>query len=252
MAEVSAYRSFVIYGRSNTGKTTLASTFPGPILFLDVRDRGTDSIADVEDIDVMKIHTFEDFEKVYWFLKKHPKRYKTVVVDTMSMLQQIVIQERAAENKKDVSEAGSWGSMTKKDWGDVSALMKEWVINYRDLTDVGINVVFIAQDRVFNVGEDEDEDNNAIAPEVGPALSPSIAKVLNASVTVIGNTFIREKKVEKKVEGKKVVKKKIQYCLRIGPNPTYVTKVRKPRSVTAPAYIVDPTYEAIIEVIKGE
>lgn len=249
VSETPPYRSTVIYGRTNTGKTTLAATWPKPILYLDVRDRGTDSISDVEDIDVMQIESFEDFERVYWYLKKHPKRYKTVVTDTVSQLQQTVIREQASKQKKDEGTAGDWGTMTKRDWNAVSALMKEWLINYRDLQDLGINVVFIAQDRVFNFAEDDDApDDNHLAPEVGPALSPATAKLLNASVTIIGNTFIRMKPADKK----KGRKEKMQYCLRVGPSPVYVTKMRKHKKVEVPSFIIDPTYDEIMDIIKGE
>lgn len=249
VSETPPYRSTVLYGRSNTGKTTLAATWPKPILFLDVRDRGTDSISDVEDIEVMEVNTFEDFERVYWYVKKHPERFKTVVIDTVSQLQGIVIREQAAKKGKDEANAGDWGTMAKRDWAEVSALMKEWLINYRDLQDLGVNVVFIAQDRVFNFDEDDDDtDDNRIAPEVGPALSPATAKVLNASVTIIGNTFIRLRPADKK----KGRKEKIQYCLRVGPSPVYVTKMRKHRKVEVPSFIVDPTYDEIMEIMKGE
>jgi hypothetical protein len=248
VADTPDYRSTVIYGRSNTGKTTLASTWPKPMLFLDIRDRGTDSISDVEGISVFKVESVEDFKKAYWYLKKHPKKYKTVVVDTVSQLQQVAIKERANKSGKNAAKAGEWGTMTKQDWAAVSSLMKEWLVNYRDLQDLGINVVFIAQDRVFNTEDEEDTEGNMIAPEVGPSLSPATAKFLNAAVTIIGNTYIRLRPGDKK----KGRKEKIQYCLRIGPNPTYVTKMRKKRSVVIPSSIVDPTYDEVMEIIKGE
>lgn len=249
VGEVPLINTSVIYGRSNTGKTTLASTWPAPILYQDVRDRGTASIADVKNIDVLRVNAFKDFEKAYWYLKQHPKEYKSVVIDTMSQLQQVAVGERARERHRDETRAGDWGTMTKQDWGAVSALMKEWIINYRDLADLGINVVFIAQDRTSDFDEDDEANNSQLVPEVGPALSPAIAKVLNASVNIIGNTFVRIKKPDDKKKGGKA---KTQYCLRIGPNPVYVTKVRKPRTIVAPSIIVDPTYEDIMDIVKGD
>lgn len=255
VSKVNKHRSFVFYGRSGTGKTTLAATFPGPILLLDVRDEGTDSVADVADLDVKEIEDFDDFEEAYWWLTKHPDVYKTVIVDTVSQLQQLLVKEIGEKVAKKGKKAGDWGSMTQRDWGNVAAKMKEWIINYRDLTKEGMDVVFIAQDRVFNAGEDDDDTDNQISPEVGPALSPAIAKVLNAAVSMIGNTFIRSrivKKDDKKKPGKKISKEVTEYCLRMGPNSSYVTKVRKPRDIEAPSFIVDPTYEDILEVIKGK
>jgi phage nucleotide-binding protein len=86
-------RSWVIYGRAGSGKTTLGGSFPGPILLLDCKDEGTDSVSDIKDIDVMEIREWEDIEHAYWWLVQNPKRYKTLIVDTITQLQQVVVEE---------------------------------------------------------------------------------------------------------------------------------------------------------------
>lgn len=247
VAKINRPRSFVLYGRSGTGKTTLLSTFPKPILLLDFKDQGTDSVSDVKDLRVKYVEETEEVEDIYWFLKKNPDRYATVGFDTMSAWQQIIINEIVAAAKGDRKHAGDWGSMTKRDWGDAAQELKYWIMNFRDLD---MNVVFVAQDRTFNVEEEDTEGQ--LDPEVGPRLMPSVASALNASVSVIGNTFTRTRYVEKEVRGKKKEVRRTEYCLRLGPNPVYITKVRKPRGIVAPDFIVDPVYEDIIEVIEGE
>lgn len=252
VADIEVNQSIVFYGKSGTGKTTLAGSCPGDILYLDIRDRGTDSISDVEGVDVMEVETWDDIETVYWYLKAHPDKYETVVIDTITQLQNIAIEKVINFQKGDSDKnLGDWGTMTKRAWGDVASLMKVWITNFRDLPMVS---VFLAQERLFNVDEDKDGDENAAAPEIGPQVSPSVAKHLNASVSIIGNTFIRQKVKVKKGEGGKPDKELTvtQYCLRVGPNPLYVTKIRKPRGITPPDILVDPTYESIIEIIKGE
>lgn len=251
VSNVKKAKSFCFYGRSGTGKTTLFGTFPGKKLLIDVQDEGTDSVSDIKDMDVKEIEDFADFEDTYWWIKDHPKVYKNIAIDTVSMLQMIAVREISEKNKKPGKRAGDWGTMSQRAWGDVAALMKEWLINYRDLTRLGINVVFIAQDRTFNMN-DEDDSDNAVIPEVGPALSPSIAKALNAAVSMVGNTFIRSRTIVKEVKGKKVKKEVTEYCLRVGPNPVYTTKVRKPRDIRAPDFIVDPDYETIMDIINGD
>lgn len=242
----------VVYGRSGSGKTTFAATAPKPMLYIDVRDEGTDSISDVDGIDVFEVEAFEDFEEAYWWLKKNPKKYKSIVIDTVSQLQTMVVQEVAAKKKKEVSREGpQWGDLTKRDWGTIASIMKEWLGNYRDLTKLGPQVIFIAQDRTFNFDEEEVEDET-LTPEVGPALSPSIARSLNASVSVIGNTFIREREIIKEVNGKKKKRNVVEYCLGLGPSSVYIRKVRKPRDIEAPEAIVNPEWEDVLDIIKGE
>jgi hypothetical protein len=128
--------------------------------------------------------------------------------------------------------------------------MKHWLCEYRDLP---INVVFLAQDRAFNIrDEDDNDDDTLLVPEVGPALTQSVAQAMNALVSVIGNTFIRMKTIKKEVRGKKVTRKEPQYCLRIGPNPLYATKVRNSRDKDIPSFLINPTYEDILSIIKGK
>ena len=243
-------RSWVLYGRSGTGKTTLAGTFPQPHLLLDVKDEGTDSISDGGDIDVMHVNATSDMEEAYMYLLANPKRYKTVTIDTVSQLQQLVVSEVAARKNRNSDRAGDWGTMTKQDWGDVASYLKTWLMNFRDLArDHGIEVVFIAQDRV---NREDDTDDQAIAPEVGPRLSPSVAAALNAMVSVIGHTLIRakDKVVTDPKTGKKRTVQRVQYCLRVGPNPTFVTKLRKPKSTELPEFVVDPDYDTIVDLIQ--
>jgi len=242
-------RSWAIYGRSGTGQTTFAGTFPKPILILDVKDQGTDSVAGVKGIDSIDIRDWEHFEEVYYFLRKD-KRYKTVVIDTVTMLQQMCLEYILADKKRDGARVGDWGTMSKREWGEASGMMKDWIVNFRGLNK---EVVFLAQERVSKTDEDEtDDDDNMITPEVGPHVMKSVAITLNAAVSIIGNTFRKLRRFNKEVKGKKVKKEEVRYCLRIGPNPYYDTKIRKPKGVVPPAYVEDPTYDDIIEIIKGE
>lgn len=244
--------SFAFYGRSGTGKTTLAADWPTPILYIDVMDKGSRSIRDVKGIKRRRVASWEDFDETYWWLKENPGVYKTVIVDTLTQLQRIVVEELTDGRKlKKGQNPGDWGTLSQKDWGTIAATMKEGIINFRDLVELGMDVIFIAQDRAFNIGEDED-DEESLAPEIGPALSPSVVKTLNASVDVIGNTFIRERIIPANKVKKTKEQVLIEYCLRLGPNSLYVTKVRKPKSIEAPAVIVDPDYDKIMAIIEGE
>lgn len=251
------YRAFTFYGPAGTGKTTLASTFPGPIALGDFRDQGDDSISDVENLQVYPIQDWEDVETFYWQAKRGElqddkgKSFlpKTLVIDTVTNMQQMCIEHVLEQKKKKSSKmAGDWGSMTKQEWGEVASLMKQWMALYKDLD---MNVVFLAQQRVFNTDEDEGSDSE-LQPEVGARLSPSVKDSLNAASDVIGSTFVMRKLIIKEVKGKKVKRERSIYCLRVGPNPVYITKIRKPRKTDAPSVIEDPEYEDILSVIKGE
>lgn len=233
--------SVLFYGRSGTGKTTLAASFPKPILLLDIKEQGNDSIADYSDdeIKVLPVKAPEDIEQVYWLLKSGDHSFKTVVIDTVTQLQEIYMDDILEQDGKDFA--------TKKDWGTVSGLMKTWIINFRDLTEDRLDVVFLAQERVHDSDSEDDLTDGQLDPSVGPRLMPSVAAILNASVKVIGNTFIREV-VKRNLDS---IDRKTYFCLRVGPHPYYITKIRKPKNKECPEYINDPTYDKIIDIMKG-
>lgn len=241
--------STVIYGLQGTGKTTLFATWPRPSLLLDFNDKGTDSISDARGVYVMKVTSVDQLEAIYWALRKGTlkdpktkKRFKSVGFDTVTRMQDMFI-----ENETGSDQPLSWGTLSRKQFGSVSGGMKKFITDFRDLD---MHVVFLAQQKVFNI-EDEDNDHGDLPPEIGPAMMPSVANHLNASVNTIGQTYKRLK-IEKKEVGKKIIKKeKLQFCLFIGPNPVRTTKIRKPKSVVPPAYLINPTYEDLIEALKG-
>lgn len=244
-------RSYVVYGRSGTGKTTIAGTFPKPMLYLNIRDNGTDSISDVEGIQVLNIHNFDDLEMTYWWLAKNIKRFKTVVLDTITQLNELAVKAQLLEIGKQDVNPGDWGTMTKRDWGAAAGLMKQWISRFCDLSSKGIEIVFLAQDKVFNIGDEQDDDQ-LLKPYIGPNTSPSVAALLNASVGMIAYTYVRLRHVKRQINGKKKEVSKIEYCLRVGPDPDVLTKIRKPIGVEVPSFIINATYEDIINIITGE
>lgn len=231
----------LFYGKAGTGKTTVAATFPKPLLHLDIREKGTDSIADMKEVDTLSIEDWEQFEQVYWYLKSPENKYKTVVIDAVSQLQDFALIAALAENNKDEG-----APVSKRDFGVAAGRLKTWIINYRDLVDDNINVVFLAHDRT---NEGEEGDDGEMTPSVGPRLMPSVASVLTAAVKIIGNTFVKES--HEKLEGGKV-KRSVVYCMRLGPHAYYTTKVRQPKGSYAPEIIEDPNFTDMVSIMKGE
>ena len=255
VGEIKYNGSTALYGRSGSGKTTLAASWPKPILYLNVKDNGTDSVSDVENIDVVHINSSEDLqEQLLWCIKKANKgklRYKTIVIDTMTQLQQIFVEELGEQIKSRLGKkkAGDFGTLKIQEWGIIAGQLKAVIMDVRNLP---VESVFIAQQRVFNDGGDEDDGAGMIDPEVGCRLMKSVNADLCASVSIIGNAFIRVKVTKEKVDGKSVKKIEKQYCLRVGPNEVYTTKIRKPKGIEAPDYIVDPTFRKIKAIMRGK
>ena len=165
-----------------------------------------------------------------------------MVFDTVTEMQRLLMREVA---DKRASSSGS-GTISQRDWGEIGGVMSKWISDFRNLD---MEVVFLAQERVSDM---ENLDTQTVMPSVGAALMPSVATTLNAAVNVIANTFVHVERTTKLIEGKQVRNTKTQYCLRVGPNPVYITKVRKPKASVAPDHIVDPTYDKLINIVKGK
>ena len=237
------YISAVFYGRSGTGKTTVASTFPKPLLLLDFGDKGHDSIKDVEGVKRLLIQEWMDIESVYWGLASGNHDFKSVIWDTVTGSQDTAIYKVKDDEGMDPTDP-----VSRRMWGEVSGLMKEWLINFRDLE---MHTAFLAQERITKEEESEEteQDDDQIDPEVGPATIPSVQKTLCASVKVVGHTYIKQ--VIKRLKGGKT-KRVPKFMMRVGPHPYYTTKIRSPKDYEVPGSIDNPDFDKIQKIMKGE
>lgn len=231
-----------LYGRPGTGKTTIACTGPKPLLLIDVKDKGTDSGKrdDLEpgDITVFELENFDEIYEVYDYIQDNPDRFKGVAIDHMTALQDFCYQKVMDEEGKSKMSQGMYGT--------AGSYLKEVINLYKGLTDLGITPIFNCQDRMES-GDGEGEDQ--LLPEVGPSLMPSVARTLCAASRVIGHTYQFEN-VEK-LDGAKV-RRNIEFRLRLGPNPYYITKVTRPVGTPCPMFLVDATYKDIMKIVKGK
>lgn len=231
-----------LYGRPGTGKTTIACTAPKPLLLIDVKDKGTDSGKreglERGDITVFELEEFDEIYDIYDYIQDNPDRFKTVVIDHMTALQEmchIKVQEEEGKSH-----------MSQQMFGISAGYLKEIIGIYKSLVDQGITPIFLAQDRMES-GDGDGEDQ--LLPEVGPGMMPSVARNLCAASRVIGHTYQFER--VDKLDGAKV-RRSIEFRLRLGPNPYYITKVTRPFGTPCPMFLVDATYQEIMKVVKGK
>ncbi len=238
------YINCLFYGKPGSGKTTLACTFPKPLLLIDMKDEKGYLIAKkIKGVTVVRAKSVEELYAIYWHLKDNPEKYKTVVLDTVTAGQALFLEDLRKRKKPNIDpqKIGNWGTMTKQDWGEISSSYGPLLIDFRDLE---MNTIYLSHERVFNASDEEDGVDERIDPSVGPRLMPSISSSLLAAVDFIGNSFIRQKKLKNSTA--------IQYCLRVGPHPIYITKVRVPKTREVEPILVDTSYSDIIDLIEGE
>src|SRR6478752_1465188 len=99
LSEIPDYSSTLIYGESGTGKTALSSTWPKPMLVLDIAEKGTKTIRSVPGIKGIQIENWDDLEDLYWHVYegKGKGKFKTISLDQVSQLQDLAIAKVRAD-----------------------------------------------------------------------------------------------------------------------------------------------------------
>lgn len=243
----------LIYGQSGSGKTTIASTFPGPIQWLICSGgnkpgelRSIDTPENRKKITPRIIRSSDDFMRYV-----SEGTFATRVLDHVSGFQDLILKEVLGLQEIPVQK--SWGLAKQQEYGVVAMRVKEYLLR---LLNLDCNAVIIGQERTTG-GKEELGEDSPIKPVVGCAVIPSLAGWLNPACDYVVQAYKRPKmgEIEVKVAGKtikqQVRQKGIEYCLRTEPSETYITKFRIPLGRALPDAIVNPTYDKLIKVIKG-
>ncbi len=218
--------NILIYGNPGVGKTTFASTAPRP-LFIDC-EGGLLSIAEKE-VDFVRItaegEVYQTLYDIFTYLKDEKHKYETVVLDHLTELQKLIMDEqlREAVNDNPNREADV---AYMQDWNINTQRMRKIIRAFRDLP---IHTIFIAQ-----LGELKDEQEGAIF--FSPALTPRLSTDVMAYTDIIGYLFTQETGEE------------LKRRLLIQPYGKYKAK---DRSGKLGQIIDDPTFSKILKKIKG-
>ncbi len=262
---------FLVYGAGKRGKTRFASTFPKPLLILGT-ENGTLSIKKIPGIDFIKIESSSDFVELTKYVAGQGGSkwkgdeltpvdmgegapYKSVCVDHASGFQSIVLKEVLRLDSLPVQM--SWGVAEQSDWLAMAAQFKKYMIDLLNLSEtLGTHVITIAHEKDF---KEDRKDATMLIPTVAADLSPTVARWLNGVNDFVCNSFVKDGEIVKKykddkgvITEKKVKTGKPDYCLRVGSHPHYYTGFRHVEGIDLPPFIVNPTYEKMLQIIKGE
>ena len=145
-----------IYGRNRSGKTTLASQFPKPLLFVSCEPAhcgGVQSIANVKDVTLLHVEPvlergskMSGREKVESIGKElaSTNHYKTVVLKTATSLQDLIFEEMKVE----FPSIPTSGRGSKDTYQMRASRLHEAMRPYLDLKHV--HVVMLAQEKDHN------------------------------------------------------------------------------------------------------
>jgi hypothetical protein len=222
---------WVLYGKSNTGKTHLGATFPKPMLYVQIGDDGSNTIAKVKGVKALRIDNVTDLKTLANELLKD-RKYKSVFVDTFSL----VVTEWTSQNV-----LGKGKRMTQQNWGDLKNDTEEIIKAWAKVAQSHI-VILSCHESMDNIEGMEDE----IAPDVRPSVSKGARTYLEGMANYGLHTIRIAKEVEK--GGKTITR--VKYACDIGPNPYYWTKLQIDPSIKVPDRIINPSYDKIMTAIN--
>ena len=164
----------MIFGPSKTGKTTLAATAPKAII-LDT-EGGTKSVKD-SGADVLAIPDWKTFEVAVRELMMEKHDYESVIVDSVTFLQELSAQEAGLmgmimSEKADPRQA----------YGKMAAMVRHKLLMLHSLP---MNTIFIAQ-----LKEREQDDIEAGKYPLTPDVTPAVGKILMALPDLICRTAV--------------------------------------------------------------
>lgn len=223
----------LIYGRAKVGKSTFADSAPGPRLIVDA-EMGSDYLTseqhtwDIEagealpdlgedDTCVVHVHDYTTVGKILEFLDRGEHPFETVIVDSITEIQQRCIDDKVGT-----------AQMKIQDWGEIKRKLSLDIRNYRDLKAHGkkpIHVIFIS------TLEEKVDDDGSI--RYIPYMQGSIGTELPYIVDVVGLLSLDKENIKKRL-------------LTVGAHPQTSTG---DRTGYLPDVIDNPDYYEILDMI---
>ena len=185
VSESPEFINMLVYGNPGVGKTVLAGSADAvpelrPVLILDV-EGGTFSIRErYPDVDVVRVQTWPDMQKVYDALYKMEHDYQTVVLDSLTEIQKFSMYRIMASVLKEHPDRDP-EVPSIREWGKNIEQIRRLVRAFRDLP---MNVVFTALAAT-------DKDNKTGLVTTRPSLSGKLAMEVGGFVDILLYMYIK-------------------------------------------------------------
>jgi len=188
--EIPVTAKVLLYSDPGVGKTTAAALSPKPLIIN--CEGGTLCLNKFKeyhpklDIQTFRPDNIKELQEIFWFLKSGEHDRQTVVLDSLSEIQRMSMDEILADPKRD--DRHDRDTPTLQDYGKNTQQLRKLVRAFRDLP---MNVVFTCL-----AGERKDETDGSV--KIMPDLTPKLAADVMGYVDVVGYLFVSE---ENGVEG---------------------------------------------------
>lgn len=262
------YIQIVIYGQNRVGKSYLACQFPKPLLLIAMEPTqtgGARTVKNVDGVDYIRIDSSEKLLELVSELKTvSPFPYKTVVADSATSLQDIILKELL--NLPELPVQLGWGTVSEGQYQQRSEICRE---KLRRVLSLPCHVVVCAKERDHNPPIARKEKNMSrfrssstsesfFASDLGGAT----VGWLNDTCDYVGRLYIEKEikvvKSQTKVKDKVIETEseietgRIVRRFRTMYHPNFAAGFRSAHPENVPEWIDDPTFDKIYKVINGE
>lgn len=236
LSERPKYAKMLVYGESGTGKTVFSSSAPRPILWLE-SEGGTNSIADPEGIDIVRVTGLDTYREALLYLKSpEGAKYKTVVLDSFTETQAGILKE-IMKSVADTDTSRDEFTPQFQDYQRLVGVMREIVRGFRDLP---MHVVVTALTR-----EDKDELTGKV--KVSPRLSPAIASEIPGFMDVVGYMYMTTETHGEATDAEVETHRNFLLV----PTGKYLAKIRAPEGTEVPSHLREAKFEDVATIVLG-
>lgn len=189
--EIPVTAKVLLYSDPGVGKTTAAALSPKPLIIN--CEGGTLCLNKFKDfhkkldIQTFRPDSIKELQEIFWYLKSGQHDRQTVVLDSLSEIQRMSMDEILADPKRD--DKFDRDTPILQDYGKNTQQLRKLVRAFRDLP---MNVVFTCL-----ASERKDETDGSV--KVMPDLTPKLASDVMGYVDVVGYMFVSEEKGVRKL-----------------------------------------------------
>lgn len=236
---VQKYYSIIIYGKSGTGKTTIA-TRENNAFIIDINEDGTQVteqgfVKSAKDYQAFK-EAIVNIEKIVLAGRAIGKKVDVIVIETAQKLREITLNYVLAKHKKKVARI--------QDYGETAKLVTNMIRYLLGLKNkLGVHIILTGHEGIN--GDDKNEDGNIINPRVSIELQNAIHSNLVTQFDIIGRSYIDEF-----INEQGVIEQ--NYIFSVEPSKLYTTKVRhSPNIKISNPKINNASISEIVEMAKN-